>query len=209
MRLAWLGGVPTASSPAAGRPQALRAQETSARIPQGYSPQGGALAAAAKDRRWAAKKGGIILSQVPLIKGSAGPRSHWRPRGGTFWPLPAPGGFRRPRACGRITTASVCLHLYVASLPPGSDVHLGPSFEGPSDKSGPWITQGLPPILASFITSANTLLPRNFTFAGSRGWDPLSSGAAAGRADPAGAPQKQDPGTQGRQHHRLSMSHAL
>ena len=43
----------SASSPAAGRPQALRAGETSAQTPRGSSPQGGALAAAAKDHRWA------------------------------------------------------------------------------------------------------------------------------------------------------------
>lgn len=67
------------------------------------------------------------------------------PRGGTFWPLPAPGGFRRPtrtksraqlqdlESPGRVTAVSVCLHLYVASLPPGSDVRLGPLFEGPCD----------------------------------------------------------------------------
>lgn len=99
-------------------------------------------------RRKGPQVGGFILSQVPLIKVSAGPRPPpppGGPRGGTFWPLPAPGGFRRPtrtksraqlqdlESPGRVTAVSVCLHLYVASLPPGSDVRLGPLFEGPCD----------------------------------------------------------------------------
>ena len=133
----------SASSPAAGRPQALRAGETSAQTPRGSSPQGGALAAAAKDHRWADSFS--PRSPSSRCRQDLAPHPPGGPRGGTFWPLPAPGGFRRPtrtksraqlqdlESPGRVTAVSVCLHLYVASLPPGSDVRLGPLFEGPCD----------------------------------------------------------------------------
>ena len=151
--------------------------------------------------------GGFILSQVPLIKVSAGPRPPpppGGPRGGTFWPLPAPGGFRRPtrtksraqlqdlESPGRVTAVSVCLHLYVASLPLGQMSVWAPCSRA-LVTSGPSITQGLPPTLASFVTPANTLLLRNFTFTGSWGWDPLSSGATSRLSRLSRSPTKAGP----------------
>lgn len=126
------------------------------------------------------------------------------PRGGTFWPLPAPGGFRRPtrtksraqlqdlESPGRVTAVSVCLHLYVASLPLGQMSVWAPCSRA-LVTSGPSITQGLPPTLASFVTPANTLLLRNFTFTGSWGWDPLSSGATSRLSRLSRSPTKAGP----------------
>lgn len=147
---------PSASSPAAGRPQALRAGETSAQTPRG-PPRRVAL--------WLPPQrttGGWIHSLPgPLIKVSAGPRPPpppGGPRGGSFWPLPAPGGFRRPtrtksraqlqepEPLGRVPAVSACLHLYVASLPLRSDVRLAPRSRALVTTSGSSITQvSLPP----------------------------------------------------------------
>lgn len=129
---------PSASSRAAGRPPALRAGETSAQTPEAPS---------CRVALWLAQRRttGGRDSFSPRFPSSRGRQDLARPRR----PLPAPGGFRRPRACGRATAVSVCLHVYVASLPAESDVRLGRSLEGSRYDIGPLDNPGSPSHLST------------------------------------------------------------
>lgn len=113
---------------------------------------------------------------------------------------PAPGGpFQPLEASGvpglvaeQLRSASASMSTWLLFQPSQMSAWAARS-RAPDTTLGPLITQGLPPTLAPFVTSADILLPCNFTFTGSRGWDPLSSGATSRLSRPSRRPTKAGP----------------
>ena len=169
-------------------------------------------------RRKGPQVGGFILSQVPSsrCRQDLAPHPPRRPQGRKLlapsspWRLrashkdeeqsPAPGaGATGPSPCGQCLPPSLRGFSSTSVRCPS-----GPSFEGPCDNIGLLDNPGLPPTLASFVTSANTLLLCNSTFTGSWGWDPLSSGAKSRLSRLSRSPTKAGP-----QNPRLTKSQTL
>ena len=178
------------------------------------SSQGGTLAATAKDHRWVDSFS--PRSPSSRCRQDLAPHPPRRPQGRKLlapsspWRLrashkdeeqsPAPGaGATGPSPCGQCLPPSLRGFSSTSVRCPS-----GPSFEGPCDNIGLLDNPGLPPTLASFVTSANTLLLCNFTFTGSWGWDPLSSGAKSRLSRLSRSPTKAGP-----QNPRLTKSQTL
>ena len=104
------------------------------------------------------------MSEVKVSQGQAPSRSS---RGGSFLPLPAPGGSRRPWACGRLPPVSASVFpglLLCVWVSPLLSLRRTLSLDVGPPSSRRTSSQTL-----HFITSAKTLFPNKLPFPGFRG----------------------------------------